>query len=114
MSVHVIEITQCKQGFDAFLASLADANQDSSGERHGLFASKSNSLQTRWRQLIRRTMMRLSLPTKALGYTLEHNTLRDRYAAEGHNIGGGHPNVVEVGQQTGFAEGRFGCVRPIG
>ena len=104
VTVEIVEIAQRQQRVDALLARLADADQNAGGERHRIFAGKTNGLDPRRGLFVGRAVMRRALLHQALGHALQHDALRHRDPAQRGDILAAHQAGIDMRQQSGTPE----------
>ncbi len=76
VAVAIVQLAQRQERIDTFRARLADADQNTAGERHTGFSGKPDRLQARRRPLVGRPEVRSAARAQALGRALEHDALR--------------------------------------
>ena len=97
--MRVMGIAERKQGLDALLARLADADEDAGGEGHRLFAGQAQCLKPRGRSLVRRAVVGAALGGKPFGRALEHHALRGRDLAQRAQVFTAQHAGIEMRQQ---------------
>src|SRR5262249_22228319 len=111
--ISVVERAQRKQRVDPLFARFADADQNARGERHALFAGRSDARQPRPRMLIGRAIMGTAALAQPLRCRFEHEPLRERDDAQSGHIGRRQMAGIKVWKQSGLLVDRARGLREI-
>ncbi len=80
--VLLVQGAQLEQCSEALVPRFADADEDAGRKRNGGFARSANDFEPHGRIFVGRAKMRTAARAQALRRTLQHQTLRHRYASE--------------------------------
>ena len=102
VAVLLFQTADGEQRLDALAAGLADADEDSGGERHRQLARSGEGRKPHLRVLVRRAVVRPALLAQPPGHRFEHDPRRHRDFAQASQLLPGHHPGIDVRQEPGL------------
>jgi len=113
MAVLFVELTQGQQGFDAFAAGFANANQDAGGKGDFCLSRQGDGFEAHDRVLVWRAVVGHALFAQAAGSGFEHDAHGGGHRAQKGDFLGRHIAGIDVGQEARFIKYGFGYVGDV-